>query len=194
MARLSPQLLPARRRARRGLSAGLAAAAMVALLAGCSGEKWGFPYRASVQQGNWITQEQVATLQEGMTREQVRFVLGSPTLTSVLHADRWDYPYFYQPGTGDPQQRLFTVWFENDRLVRWQGDEQPEVQPFQQAERDVQRSRRESADDTRQQERDGEPATRATAPAAEVQQSGEAAATNPSSVPAGPGSAPEPLR
>jgi len=103
------------------------------LLAACSNEKWGFPYRVSVQQGNWITAEQVATLAVGMTREQVRFVLGSPVLASVLHADRWDYPYYYQPGTGQPHKRLFTVWFEDERLARWAGDEQPGAQPFQQA-------------------------------------------------------------
>jgi len=102
-------------------------------LAACSNEKWGFPYRVSVQQGNWITAEQVATLEIGMTREQVRFVLGSPALASVFHADRWDYPYYYQPGTGQPHKRLFTVWFEDERLTRWVGDEQPGVQPFQQA-------------------------------------------------------------
>jgi len=103
------------------------------LLSACSNERWGFPYRVSVQQGNWVTSEQVATLAVGMTREQVRFVLGTPTLASVLHADRWDYPYVYQPGTGRPQERRFTVWFEDERLARWQGDEQPAVQPFQQA-------------------------------------------------------------
>jgi D-xylose transport system substrate-binding protein len=88
-----------------------AAAALAVALAGCTGDKWGFPYKAPVQQGNWITQEQVALLQPGMTREQVRFALGSPTLTSVLHANRWDYPYYYKPGYGDAQERKFTVWF-----------------------------------------------------------------------------------
>jgi len=115
----------------RRLRVGLAMAFVLALSA-CSNEKWGFPFRHSVQQGNWVTQEQIVTLAPGMTREQVRFVLGSPTLTSALHADRWDYPYYYQPGTGAPQERRFTVWFESDRLLRWSGDEQPEVQPFQQ--------------------------------------------------------------
>lgn len=115
----------------RFLKTALAAAAVAAALAGCTSDKWGFPYKAPVQQGNWITQEQVALLQPGMTREQVRFALGSPTLTSVLHADRWDYPYFFKPGYGKAQERKFTVWFDNDRLVRWSGDEQPELQPFQ---------------------------------------------------------------
>ena len=115
----------------RSLKTGLMVAALAVALAGCSGDKWGFPYKAGVQQGNWITQEQVALLQPGMTREQVRFALGSPTLTSVLHANRWDYPYYYKPGYGAAQERKFTVWFENDRLTRWEGDKQPDLQPYQ---------------------------------------------------------------
>lgn len=172
----------------RRLYAGLCLAGLFAL-AGCSNEKWGFPYRASVQQGNWITKEQVDMLQQGMTREQVRFVLGSPTLTSVLHADRWDYPYYYQPGTGTPQQRRFTVWFENDRLVRWQGDEQPDVQPFQQADVESARSEAAQAGDT--------PPDAATQPGRPLEAgeraeaAAQAAETNPG---AQPGASPEPLR
>jgi outer membrane protein assembly factor BamE len=111
--------------------AGLATAVFCLALGGCASGKWGFPYKASVQQGNWITSEQVALLQPGMTREQVRFALGSPTLTSVLHADRWDYPYFFKPGYGAPTERKFTVYFQNDHLTRWEGDAQPALQPFQ---------------------------------------------------------------
>ncbi|MFQ1065078.1 outer membrane protein assembly factor BamE [Bordetella trematum] len=113
------------------VKAALGALVLASALAGCSSGKWGFPYRADMQQGNWITREQVDLLQPGMSREQVRFALGSPTLTSVLHADRWDYPYYFKPGYGKPQERQFTVFFEHDRLVRWVGDEQPELQPFQ---------------------------------------------------------------
>jgi len=70
---------------------------LIAIIAtGCSSNRWGFPYMVGLQQGNWVTQQQVGLLYEGMTREQVRFALGSPTLTSVLHADRWEYPYFLQ--------------------------------------------------------------------------------------------------
>lgn len=90
------------------------------------------PYRPDIQQGNWLTREQVELLRPGMTREQVRFALGSPTLTSIFHADRWDYPYLYTPGYGKTEKRLFTVYFVNDRLDRWEGDEQPNRQPFQQ--------------------------------------------------------------
>ncbi len=114
--------------------------AVVALLAGVlaacgsvdrTGRAFWQPYRPNVQQGNWITQQQVALLRPGMTREQVRFALGTPTLTPVFHAERWDYPYFMKPGYGKTQERRFTVFFENDLLVRWEGDEQPRVQPFQ---------------------------------------------------------------
>ena len=100
-------------------------------LAGCTSNRWGFPYKVGVQQGNWITTEQVSLLSEGMTREQVRFALGSPTLTSVIHADRWEYPYFYRSPNGEVDERNFTVFFRNGLLVKWEGDEQPEVQPFQ---------------------------------------------------------------
>jgi outer membrane protein assembly factor BamE len=112
----------------------LLAGAMAISLTACGGNKWGFPYRADVQQGNWITAEQVAQLQTGMTREQVRFILGTPTLQDIFHANRWDYPYYQKPGYGAPQERKFTVWFENDQLVRWSGDEQPDRQPFEQSD------------------------------------------------------------
>lgn len=101
-------------------------------LSACSGTKWGFPYKAPVQQGNWLTASQIERLEVGMSREQVRFLLGSPTLQDIFHSDRWDYPYFYKPGTGKSEQRLFTVWFDGDYLVRWEGDAMPDRQPYEQ--------------------------------------------------------------
>ena len=109
----------------------VAVCVLALVLSACGSTKWGFPYRADVQQGNWVTAEQVARLEQGMTREQVRYVLGTPTLQDIFHADRWDYPYYNKPGYGDAEARHFTVWFENDLLVRWEGDEQPSYQPFQ---------------------------------------------------------------
>ena len=120
------------------MRASLALLAILATLAGCSSSRWGFPYRAGVQQGNWLTKDQVAVLRPGMTSDQVRFALGTPSLQSVLHTDRWDYPYYYRNGNGDVQLRTLTVFFDKDKkLVRWQGDEQPELQPFQIAKEDV---------------------------------------------------------
>lgn len=103
-------------------------------LSACSGSKWGFPYKAPVQQGNWLTTSQTERLTVGMTREQVRYLLGSPTLQDIFHSDRWDYPYFHKPGYGKEELRLFTVWFENDILVRWDGDSQPNRQPYEQSD------------------------------------------------------------
>ncbi|WP_322994457.1 outer membrane protein assembly factor BamE [Castellaniella sp.] len=112
----------------------LAAGALSIGLAGCGTTNWGFPYRATIQQGNWITSEQVAQLAVGMSRDQVRFVLGTPTLQDIFHANRWDYPYYNQPGYGEDVLRQFTVWFDQDQLVRWAGSEQPDRQPFQQTD------------------------------------------------------------
>ena len=113
---------------------GVAVSVLAVALSACGTTNWGFPYRPDVQQGNWITSEQVAQLQQGMTREQVRFILGTPTLQDIFRGDRWDYPYFHKPGYGEQEERKFTVWFEGDSLVRWEGDEQPDRQPFQKAD------------------------------------------------------------
>jgi len=103
-------------------------------LTACGGARWGFPYKADVQQGNWITAEQVEQLRTGMTRDQVRFLLGTPTVQDVFRDDRWDYPYYSKMGYGDEELRRFTVWFQDDVLSRWAGDQQPDRQPFQRAD------------------------------------------------------------
>lgn len=100
------------------------------LLTACSSGKWGFPYRAPVQQGNWITAEQVSLLRPGMTADQVRYALGSPTLTNVFHPNRWDYSYYFKPGYGESVLRKFVVWFDDKGLLsHWEGDDQPNFQP-----------------------------------------------------------------
>lgn len=80
------------------------------------------PYRIDVRQGNYLTQEMVARLRPGMTRDQVRFALGTPLVTDMFHANRWDYVYRFQPGRGDVQLRRLVVFFENDKLARVGGD------------------------------------------------------------------------
>jgi len=122
----------------------LAIGVLAASLSACGSTKWGFPYRADVQQGNWITTEQVAQLQKGMTHEQVRFILGTPVLQDVFHANRWDYLYFNKPGYGSEQERKFTVWFEGDSVSHWEGDEQPDRQPFQKADTGMTNTSRDS--------------------------------------------------
>ena len=83
------------------------------------------PYRPDVHQGNIITQEMVDQLRQGMTREQVRFMLGTPLLTDEFHKDRWDYPYYLNPRTGPVQSRRLTVFFKDNRLERFVSDEMP---------------------------------------------------------------------
>lgn len=84
------------------------------------------PYRINIVQGNFVSREAVSQLREGMTRDQVRFLLGTPLLTDVFHADRWDYYFsFRRDSRPVVQSRQFTVYFEGDKLVRWVGNELP---------------------------------------------------------------------
>ena len=100
--------------------------AAAALLAGCGG--LGFPgaYKISIPQGNIITQSMVNQLREGMTKSQVQFVMGTPLIQDPFHQDRWDYVYSFQPGGGVRSQEQVTVFFEDDQLVRIEGDFAPD--------------------------------------------------------------------
>jgi outer membrane protein assembly factor BamE len=80
------------------------------------------PYRIEIQQGNFISQDMVAQLKPGMSKEQVRLALGTPLLNDIFHADRWDYVFWREkPGTKREQRKL-TVFFEDGRLTRLDGD------------------------------------------------------------------------
>jgi outer membrane protein assembly factor BamE len=83
------------------------------------------PYRPDVHQGNIITQEMVEQLRLGMTRDQVRFMLGTPLLTSEFHKDRWEYAYYLNPRRGEVQNRRLTVTFKDNRLDRFVADPMP---------------------------------------------------------------------
>lgn len=89
------------------------------------------PYRVDVQQGNFISREMVDQLKdsmkhkEGVTRDQVRFALGTPLLTDMFHADRWDYYFRLQKGSGEVISSRVTVFFKDNRLVRIEGDQLP---------------------------------------------------------------------
>ena len=75
------------------------------------------PYRIEVVQGNVVTSEQAALVKPGMNRAQVRDVLGSPLLTDIFHADRWDYVFTIRRQGAEPQRRSIVVRFEGDRLT-----------------------------------------------------------------------------
>jgi outer membrane protein assembly factor BamE len=88
------------------------------------------PYKVEVVQGNFISREQVQTLQKGMTREQVRSVLGTPLVTSLFHANRWDYVFTLKRRDVEPQQRRLTVFFAGDLMDRVEGDPMPSESEF----------------------------------------------------------------
>lgn len=99
---------------------------MVLFLAACSGNSFlsylPEPYKVSIQQGNVITQEMVEKLKPGMTKAQVRFVLGTPPITDIFHADRWDYVYTVKDGRKLKEERKLALFFEKDLLARVSGD------------------------------------------------------------------------
>jgi outer membrane protein assembly factor BamE len=89
------------------------------LLAGCG---WLTPYRIDIQQGNYVSQEMVAQLKTGMSKEQVRHILGTPLVTDVFHGERWDYVYSLDRPREPRVQRRVAVFFEGGKLARLDGD------------------------------------------------------------------------
>ena len=89
------------------------------------------PYRIEIQQGNFVSQEMVSQLKLGMSREQVRFVLDTPLVADIFHADRWDYPFFRDVPGKPREQRKFSVFFEDGKLARITGDVVPAMTPTQ---------------------------------------------------------------
>ncbi|MFZ4536552.1 outer membrane protein assembly factor BamE [Propionivibrio sp.] len=99
-------------------------ALLVAVISGCSSvPRIVNEYKIDVQQGNVLTQEMVSQLRPGLTKDQVRFILGTPVLMDMFHANRWDYVYRLQKGNGDVEMRKFSTFFDaSDKLARVTGD------------------------------------------------------------------------
>ena len=77
-----------------------------------------FPYVINVQQGNAVTPEMVAKLKPGMSRAQVRFILGTPLTVDLFRADRWDYVYEFHKAGVLTEKRRVSVFFKGDALER----------------------------------------------------------------------------
>lgn len=88
------------------------------------------PYQPPVVQGNFVSREQVNFLRPGISREQVRDILGTPLVTSVFHADRWDYAFTLRRQGAQPQAYRLSVFFKDDRLERIEGDALPTEAEF----------------------------------------------------------------
>lgn len=89
------------------------------MLSGC------VAYKMDVQQGNVVTQGMLAKLKPGMTRNQVRFALGTPLLVDPFRADRWDYVYLLLKRGDVAEQRRIVVIFKDEKLERIEGDVVP---------------------------------------------------------------------
>jgi len=85
----------------------------------------GLIYRIDVQQGNYVTTETAARLKVGMTKAEVRQLLGTPLLSDVFHANRWDY-YFSNVKGGRAEDRTrLTILFKDEKVVEWTGSARP---------------------------------------------------------------------
>jgi outer membrane protein assembly factor BamE len=102
----------------------LAIAAACLVLSGC-----GFVYRIDVQQGNYVTQDAVAKLKNGMTKAEVRQVLGTPLLIDIFHSNRWDYYFSSVKGGKAADSKRFSVFFQDDKVVSFTGSVQPPAPP-----------------------------------------------------------------
>ena len=119
------------------ISAGLLAALA---LAGCSSidepaSVKGFiafiaPYKPDVIQGNVVTTEQISLVKAGMSRSQVRDILGSPLIADPFHGDRWDYVFTLRRQGFDDQQRSFVVLFDKDQVQKIDAPTLPSEEEF----------------------------------------------------------------
>jgi outer membrane protein assembly factor BamE len=79
----------------------------------------GCVYKMSIQQGNYLVADSVSQLKEGMTRSQVRFLLGTPMVPDAFDDSRWDYYYFFSSRKiKEPLKRRLTVYFQEDKVQR----------------------------------------------------------------------------
>ncbi|MEO8136750.1 MAG: outer membrane protein assembly factor BamE [Betaproteobacteria bacterium] len=102
------------------------------LVAGCSVlgtympvvEQFGI-YKLDINQGNYLAQDQVDKLKVGQTPQQVRTILGTPLIISPFRPNQWDYVYEFKRQGRPQEHRNFSVYFVDDKLARWEGDEMP---------------------------------------------------------------------
>jgi outer membrane protein assembly factor BamE len=130
-----------RLQARRSRAAPLSSVLLAALaLAGCSSFNepasvkgfiaWIAPYKPDIVQGNVVTTEQMSQIKPGMSRLQVRDILGSPLITDPFHAQRWDYVFTLKRQGFDDLKRSFVVMFDKDAVEKIDAPELPSEDQF----------------------------------------------------------------
>ena len=85
-------------------------------------------HKIDIQQGNIVDQKMIDQLKPGMTRAQVRFVLGTPLIADTFDQSRWDYFYSYRTGNGDEYTETFSVFFKDDTLDSFRSSKPPETE------------------------------------------------------------------
>ncbi len=99
----------------------------------------------TVQQGNYIEEEMVEKLANGQTKEQVRFILGTPMIEDTFNQDRWDYYYNIKRGDEHIETKHFIVYFENNLVTHWNGD-------FRLSSKQVEKEQKDALKRTKKQE------------------------------------------
>lgn len=99
---------------------GLTCALTFALL--CGGCEFPGIYKLEIEQGNIVTQKMVNQLQPGMTRSQVRYIMGTPMLVDTFHQNRWDYVHTLQRDGHHRTEKRLTLYFKDDKLAYFTGD------------------------------------------------------------------------
>jgi outer membrane protein assembly factor BamE len=113
----------------------------ITLLATATLAASGCVYKMAIQQGNYLVAESVSQLKEGMTRSQVRFLLGTPMVPVAFDDSRWDYYYFFSSRHIDqPLKRRLTVYFADDKVQRFENIGVPTQTDLEQLERDLKRA------------------------------------------------------
>ena len=106
----------------RGMALGLLATST--LLSGCV-------YRMNIQQGNYLEGRTVDQLQNGMTRSQVRYLLGTPMVPDAFDKERWDYLYYFKRGRlKRPVERHLIVWFKEEKVDKFERNNVPASPPM----------------------------------------------------------------
>lgn len=81
-------------------------------------------FRVPVAQGNIVTPEQVAKLDKGMTKKQVKYVLGTPLIKPAFEKDRWDYVFYYRNPRAHVRHSKLNLYFTNGQLSEIEGNEE----------------------------------------------------------------------
>jgi outer membrane protein assembly factor BamE len=111
------------------------------LLAVATFSATGCVYRMNIQQGNYLVPDSVSQLKEGMTRSQVRFLLGTPMVPDAFDEDRWDYYYYFDsPRLDAPLKRRLTIFFADEKVQRYENQGVPTQADLDQIERDLKRA------------------------------------------------------